>query len=655
MVSKMVLIKTYSENETAEPTNKYSGFFCNTKYNFICFVFPGDLDRVINPGLGYNKPVEGKTSTLSSKFTDPTMDSKYQSNLVSRNGNEMYCYPSPLHAVALQSPIFSLSGDKGGHVATDAQEKHTKKVLSKETLPTQEPCGPKPDGYIVKLLQRSSSKLTLQSDLCAEKGPIPMNVAQDQRLVGFQMTHINDDKMLGSLQERIESIENPVKDGMKSPPRPADKEQMDPNSIGAEEYRQMCLVLCSASPRNQKPTAVMGQEKVEKIEPREQFHQVNCFDHASIAAKAPERRPSSNLSSVENRTIDRACTHTAKYEFVCAQFVPAGSQRVKVRQADKKTKAVKLRKRGHEKSTGKKHHLKHSSREHEKDKGYSIKMRGDRNPKQFGAEREWIDAPLMQRRLYSCSESSLFGSGNPCGTHLQSCGQQKHTSKSSKLPKGAQFTDLENSSRKKQSSQKWPHASETQLPIAPLTHYQRSKEVPIQKVPQKPGMVRSLSMRPRAGLWGGLQPSMSSSSYFSSLNLKYPPAPLSTQYPPKCESEYSAECASLFHSTIVESSEGELSDYTTNRFGDSESSQESQTGSESDSSLSLDEDDLYEEDEDEGGLVWAEATVGPTANGLSVQQHLRPEPASCRIKASRALKKKIRRFQPASLKVMTLV
>lgn len=105
----------------------------------------------------------------------------------------------------------------------------------------------------------------------------------------------------------------------------------------------------------------------------------------------------------------------------------------------------------------------------------------------------------------------------------------------------------------------------------------------------------------------------------------------------------------------MESSEGELSDFTTNRFGDSESSQESQTGSDSDSSLSLDDDDLYEEDDDEGGLVWAEATVGPTANGLSVQQHLRPEPASCRIKASRALKKKIRRFQPASLKVMTLV
>ncbi|XP_053476393.1 dapper homolog 2 [Ictalurus furcatus] len=621
-------------------------------------VSTGDLDRVISPGFGYYKPVDVKTSTVPSKSCDPTVDPKYQSNLVSRNGTEVYCYPSPLHAVALQSPIFSLSGDKGGPVATDAQEKHTKVGHSKDTLPKQEPSGPKPEGYIVKLLQRSSSKISLQSESGVEKGPIPSNVAQDHGLFGFRMKQVNDDGVQGSLQRTIESTENPVKDGKKSPPRPANKEQTNLNSIRAEEYRQMCLVQYSASTRNQNPTTVTGQEKVDENEPRDRFDQGNGFEDASTFAKAPERRPSFTFPNEENKSRDGGCTRTAKSEFVCAQFVPAGSQRVKVRQADKKTKAVKLRKRGHEKPTGKKHHLKHSSREHERDKGYSTKTRGDRNPKQFSAEREWLDTPVIEPRLRSCSESSLLGPGNPYGTHLQSYRQQKHASKSNKLPK-AQFPDLENLSRKKQSSQKWPHASEIQVPLAPPTHYQRSREVPIHRVSQKPGMVRSVSMRPRSGHWGGLprplQPSLSSSPYLSNLNLRYPPAPLSAHYPPRCESEYSAECASLFHSTIVESSEGELSDFTTNRFGDSESSQESQTGSDSDSSLSLDDDDLYEEDDDEGGLVWAEATVGPTANGLSVQQHLRPEPASCRIKASRALKKKIRRFQPASLKVMTLV
>lgn len=624
---------------------------------FVLF-FPGDLDQVINPGFGCYKPVDVKNSiTLSSKFRDPTVDPKYQSNLVSRNGTEVYCYPSPLHAVALQSPIFSLSGDKGRPVATDAQEKHTKVGLSKDTLPKQEQSGPKPEGYIVKLLQRSSSKVSLHSELGVGKGPIPSNVAQDHGLFGFRMKQVNDDEVQRIRQRKVESTENPVNDGKKSPPRPADKKQMNPSSIRVEEYRPMCLVQNSESPRNQKPTAVMGQEKVDENEPRDRYDQGNGFEDASTVAKAPERRLSFTFPNEENKSRNRGCTHAAKSEFVCAQFVPAGSQRVKVRQADKKTKAVKLRKRGHEKPISKKHHLKHSSQEHEKDKGYSSKTRGDRNPKQFSAESEWIDAPLMEPRLHSCSESSLLGPGNLCGSHLQSYQQQKCTSKSNKLPK-AQFPHLENLSRKKNSSQKWSHASEIQLPLAPPIHYQRSREVPTHRISQKPGMVRSLSMKPCSGHWGGLpcplQPSLSS-SYFSNLNLKYPPAPLSTHYPPKCESEYSAECASLFHSTIVESSEGERSDYTTNRFGDSESSQESQTGSDSDSSLSVDEDDLYEEDEDEVGLVWAEATVGPTANGLSVQQHIRPEPASCRIKASRALKKKIRRFQPASLKVMTLV
>lgn len=602
---------------------------------------------MINPGFGYYKPLDVKTSTISTKFCDPTVDPKYQSNLVSRNGTEVYCYPSPLHAVALQSPIFSLIGEKAGSVTSDAQDKHTKVGLSKDMLSKHEPSGPKPEGYIVKLLQRSSSKMSLQSEVHVEKGLIPSNVAQDHGLFGCRMKQVNDDEGQGSLQRKMESTKNLMKDGMKLPPRPADKKQVNLNSFRAEEYRQMCLVQYSTSTRNQKTITVMHQEKVDENQPRDQFDQGSGLEDASTVSKPPERRPSFTFPNEQNKSRD------AKSEFVCAQFVPAGSQRMKVRQADKKTKSVKLRKRGHEKPAGKKHHLKHSFREHEKDKGYNSKARADRNPKPFSTERELIDAPLMEPRLCSCSESSLLGSGNQCGTHLHSYRQQKHASKSTRLPK-AQFPDVENPPRKKQSSQKWPLAPEMQVPLAPPTHHQRSREVPIHRVSQKPGMVRSLSMRPRSGHWGGLHhplhPSLSSSSYFSNLNLKYPPAPMSAHYPPRCESEYSAECASLFHSTIVESSEGELSDYTTNRFGDSESSQESQTGSDSDSSLSLDEDEFYEEDDDEGGLVWAEATVGPTA-----QQHLRPEPASCRIKASRALKKKIRRFQPASLKVMTLV
>lgn len=36
------------------------------------------------------------------------LDPTYQRDLVARGGQEVYPYPSPLHAVALQSPLFAL-------------------------------------------------------------------------------------------------------------------------------------------------------------------------------------------------------------------------------------------------------------------------------------------------------------------------------------------------------------------------------------------------------------------------------------------------------------------------------------------------------------------------------------------------------------------
>lgn len=201
--------------------------------------------------------------------------------------------------------------------------------------------------------------------------------------------------------------------------------------------------------------------------------------------------------------------------------------------------------------------------------------------------------------------------------------------------------------RRKQVTRKWSAAE---------LACQREQEVLTQAAMRRSGAIpRGMSGRPQSGQWGGhpYGASSSSSSYFSS---RYPPAPYPahrSRNPPPSESEYSADCASLFHSTIAESSEGELSDFTANRFGDSESSCGSRSASDSDSSLSLGEEEEEEEDR-EGGLVWAEAALGPTAAGVSLPQS-RTEPPACRIKASRALKKKIRHFQPAALKVMTLV
>ncbi|XP_053700474.1 dapper homolog 1 isoform X2 [Synchiropus splendidus] len=95
------------------------------------------------------------------------------------------------------------------------------------------------------------------------------------------------------------------------------------------------------------------------------------------------------------------------------------------------------------------------------------------------------------------------------------------------------------------------------------------------------------------------------------------------------DSEYSAECASLFHSTIVDSSEDECSNYSTNCFGDSESSQEDEASS-------------------SGGTEQSAGRRRPA--GASTQAR-----TVVKIKASRNLKRKILRFRSGSLKLMTTV
>ncbi|KAG5205776.1 hypothetical protein JEQ12_019026 [Ovis aries] len=92
-------------------------------------------------------------------------------------------------------------------------------------------------------------------------------------------------------------------------------------------------------------------------------------------------------------------------------------------------------------------------------------------------------------------------------------------------------------------------------------------------------------------------------------------------------SERSAECASLLLSTAAESSGDEASDHTASRFGDAESSGSDSGG---------------------GGRLGQRARA-------SSRLALPPVPRLCRVKASKALKRKIRRFQPAALKVMTMV
>ncbi|KAM4625235.1 dapper homolog 1 [Polymixia lowei] len=118
------------------------------------------------------------------------------------------------------------------------------------------------------------------------------------------------------------------------------------------------------------------------------------------------------------------------------------------------------------------------------------------------------------------------------------------------------------------------------------------------------------------------------------------------------DSEYSAECASLFHSTIMDTSEDERSNYTTNRFGDSESSMsEEELVGESTTTT-----DSEESGGGTGGMGRGWSQLGAAGSGTAGQE-MSPAQAKAfvKIKASHNLKRRILRFRSGSLKLMTTV
>lgn len=610
-------------------------------------------------GVGYFKSVDPRKPLICPSLKTSKVDPKFQSNLVSRTGAEVYPYPSPLHAVALQSPIFSVGGDptvpgllEGQRPGTNSSDTLQRAQMGYEHM-TQT--------YIDRLLVRSLSKVKsnlgpevvqthseCQRNLAEVVTVIPEVPQRDKSVVqphAVQTTSSmldNSQKrfcMTYSCQERADNLKQPVK---------------APEASFRYSYPAMSTD-CAAEGAN---ISSLRKKDTSQVE----FTCVVKINSENKCVDKPESRPQDrsgqkqkmsmghSSSTEESQCFEVQGGHTASPDFVHAEFVPAGSQRVKVRQADRKTKAVKLRRKSSEKPRAVRQQHGYSSGE--KAREASVGAKGEQRRSGKGkVTQKFTACPAEEQRQGSGSESSHSSPGlvytNRVHPKPHPIPAGTKSSKNRRLPSVDPAPALEQWKKRQGSSdgeifQGWS--------------FQHHKS----KGPQAPGSMHMLrSVNAKSGQWmappRSFQTRAPPHSFLHNLNARYPPAPfhMSSHYPPRCESEYSAECASLFHSTIAESSEGEMSDNTTNRFGDSESSQSFMSFSDSDSSLSLDEDDQVDSQGVDRDLVWAEAALGPTGAGL--RQLPRPEPSACRIKASRALKKKIRRFQPASLKVMTLV
>ncbi|MBN3320339.1 DACT2 protein, partial [Atractosteus spatula] len=519
-------------------------------------VSTGDLDRMVLPGLGFYKAPDTKAVSHGINIKHTAIDPRYQSNLVSRNGSDVYQYPSPLHAVALQSPIFSLSGE-----TATAQGSQTDTVA-----------GATVSSYVATLKSQGDQSLS-QGQPNIKPQEVKTVSEEKVAIVNYRQETVNCAQTAKVFHHR---------EDLKACHSPLDADQ-----------RVSVLVEANKCP-----------ERVQK----------------ALSRKALNRKHSST-SSLEKKSHEAL----PQSEFVHAKFVPAGSLQVKVRQAGKKTKAVKLKRRSSEKLRT----VKQLPCENLKIRLVSGGLSAETAPfnKHSGGRAVYKEHNCVGEVAgRSCSESSLYPA------HLRQTQQVPKSGPSTThrllLPEPRVSVDT----GKKRQTRKWQSVVEisTKPPLAPFPHSRPAGHL---QVLRKAGMMRSTSLRHRPNQYG--VPRHPHPNSYSCL--------LSESE----VSEYSAECASLFHSTIAESSEGELSDFTANRFGDSESSESSSDGS-SDSSLSLNSEDM-----EDGELVWAQSTVGPTAAGLPLSS--RPEPPACRIKASKALKKKIRRFQPAALKVMTMV
>ncbi|KAM9344704.1 dapper homolog 2 [Symphorus nematophorus] len=627
-------------------------------------VSTGDLDKMMAQGLGYYKSVDARKPSVCTTLKTSAVDSKFQSNLVSRNGTEVYRYPSPLHAVALQSPIFSNGGDPATQGLLEGQGPP---VNGSDTLQrAQMVYETKTLGYIDKLLLRSLSKIQSEMGTETMQTHTDYHRKPSEVLTVFPEMSQKEVPMLQPVPAQTTNIIPKDSDQKRHCMTHSSQDLADHGPNHKQSVRAL-----EVSYRYSYPTAMREYSSDEVTTSSLRKNDKLQGDYGSVARSTSEKRCGDNpernnqrqrsvvthsSSAEENQGFEVPAGHTTSPEFVHAKFVPAGSQRVKVRQADRKTKAVKLRRKSSEKPRAVRQQHGYSSGERTREASSGTK--GEQRKSGKGkVTQKFTTCSTEERRQGSGSDSSHC---SPGFMYTHKVYPKPHpfpavtkSSKSRRL-QSMEYEQPVEQRKRRQGAAKWP----SDVEMFQASQRQRSRDPHVQ-APGSLQMVRSVSAK--TGQWIGpsrsIQSSMSSNSFLHNLNARYPPAPfhMSSHYPPRCESEYSAECASLFHSTIAESSDGEMSDNTTNRFGDSESSQSFQSFSDSDSSLSLDEEDQVDSQGEDRGLVWAEAALGPTAAGLPLQQLPRPEPSACRIKASRALKKKIRRFQPASLKVMTLV
>ncbi|XP_056348304.1 dapper homolog 1 isoform X2 [Oenanthe melanoleuca] len=592
-------------------------------------------------------------STPHSNSLDVVADvhPKYQCDLVSKNGNDIYRYPSPLHAVAVQSPMFLLPVTENPQreeerLACDMSDvctpSETDSGQCTSAFPPQSswpaPCpstSKRIDSYILSLVQKKTHavrtnkpRTSLNAD--ATKGILrhgSMCVRQPAAMVAHgNVVSLKSSKPACLPPGGAPAPEHTAPSPLKQRPREPAGEQLEsrkaplpaafppgttaelqskhlPRGVKAappELGRSAAATagdapkengqLFAAPPKDTPGKAVVLQPESRASQPPKKILLKSSLQAARSSSPAVEERPALDFKSEgsSSQSLDDGL-------LVNAQYIPAQQQSMKLHKGTRNVKILK--------SSA----LKHRSHLANGVENSSQALR--EKAKLVGKKCRFPEELDTNKKLKKGSSRGKRGSGLPLEPSLPGR-QGLHRSALRSHGHGRDVV-VAKPKHKRADYRRWKSSAEISYEEA-LRRARRSR-------------------REAVGLYSQVPlPYVSPYAYVAS------------------DSEYSAECESLFHSTVVDTSEDEQSNYTTNCFGDSESSLsevefvgESTTTSDSDES---------------GGLIWSQfVQTLPIQTVTAPELHENAAKAFVKIKASHNLKKKILRFRSGSLKLMTTV
>ncbi|XP_045863004.1 dapper homolog 1 isoform X2 [Meles meles] len=587
---------------------------------------------------------------------------KYQCDLVSKNGNDVYRYPSPLHAVAVQSPMFllCLTGNPlreeerlGNHASDLCVGSELDAVKTDASLPSPSSLWSAPhpssskkmDGYILSLVQKKTH-------------PVRTNKPR---------TSVNADPTKGLLRNGSVCVR--VTGGVSQG-----------NSGNLKNSKQVLLPsggVPSLDHGTFSPLKQWSKEsKAEQVESKRLSPPEGCLSGAATELPAKHLPKNGKPASQEHARCPTAVPGESPKDSIQVLAAPAKESPGRVPAPPPEGKAVQPLKK-----------LSQKSGPSAAPPAAPPPVPAAPLPAAFAVEER---PPLDFKSEGSSSQSLEEGppAKAPLGPGPQAAGGRphrgartaavprgsapKHRGADSTLPpvreksrvagKKSRFPDDADTNRKlrKASSRGRKGGggqTEAGLPSrAPGVGHRaggRAHGHGREALVAKPKHKRTDSRRWRSAAEVSLEEALRRSRRGRREHLGLYPAAVPLPYASPyayvaSDSEYSAECESLFHSTVLDTSEDERSNYTTNCFGDSESSvSEGEFAGDSTSSS---------DSEESGGLIWSQfVQTLPIQAVTAPDLHSNPTKTFVKIKASHNLKKKILRFRSGSLKLMTTV